>query len=209
MVSRFLRLAGVRPYAQGSRPSILLLERGAHPGERNRARIRHSPVSDLLRLLEGLGEISWHPRKFFHDLLFDGGDMHDRENSGLAEIREFDVLVIGKEPHDPFVTRKEQARQLRREHGGNFTLRPPYVEPFSWRDLLDAQVLGRRKGDVLAALDDPRYLPVRQRVFLLQDAAHPDIGRRLKIRAAYFFTDQLLRRANAGRGVDEEKPVAK
>jgi hypothetical protein len=48
---------------------------------------------------------------------------------------------------------------------------------------------------------------VWQPVVLLQDAAHPDIGRRLEIRAAHLLADQILGRANAGCGVDEQEPV--
>src|SRR5437588_5078128 len=86
---------------------FLLLECRAHPGERNRAGIGDAPIGDLLRLLKGLREVSRHPGKFLHDLLLYGGDMHDRKDSGLAEIGELDLLVIGKEAHDALVAGNE------------------------------------------------------------------------------------------------------
>ena len=64
------------------------------------------------------------------------------------------------------------------------------------------------EGDVLAAVDDPGVLPVRHAVMLLQDAAHPDIAGRHEIGAADRLADQILRRLDAGIGVDEDEAVA-
>ena len=50
--------------------------------------------------------------------------------------------------------------------------------------------------------------PVRHAVVLLQDAAHPDVGGRLEIGAADRLADQVLRRLDAGGGVDEDEAVA-
>ncbi len=46
-------------------------------------------------------------------------------------------------------------------------------------------------------------------VMLLQDAAHPDVAGRLEIGAADDLADQVLRRFDAGRRVDEDEAVAK
>ena len=68
---------------------------------------------------------------------------------------------------------------------------------------------GRRvEGDVLAAVDDPGVLPVRHAVVLFQDAAHPDVAGRHEVGAADRLADQVLRRLDAGRGVDEHEAVA-
>ncbi len=50
---------------------------------------------------------------------------------------------------------------------------------------------------------------VRQAVILLEDAAHPDIGRGLEIGAADRLADEVLGLADAGLGIDEEKTMAK
>ena len=42
---------------------------------------------------------------------------------------------------------------------------------------------------------------------LLQDAAHPDVGRRLEVRAADGLAGEILRRLDAGAGVDEHKAM--
>ena len=49
---------------------------------------------------------------------------------------------------------------------------------------------------------------MRHAVIFLQNAAHPDVGSRLEIGAADLFADEVLRLADAGLGVDEDKAVA-
>ena len=104
---------------------------------------------------------------------------------------------------------RNSRRNVGRQHGRDFALRQHDVEPLARRRHLDAQILRRRELDVLAALDHPGALPVRHAVIFLENAAHPDVGGGLEIGAADPFADQVLRRADAGIGVDEDKAVAK
>ena len=67
--------------------------------------------------------------------------------------------------------------------------------------------LGGVEGDVLAALDHPCHLAVRQPVLLLQNAPHPDVGRGLEIGAPHLLADQVLRLTNAGGSIDEQEAV--
>jgi hypothetical protein len=46
-------------------------------------------------------------------------------------------------------------------------------------------------------------------VFLLQNAANPDIGGGLEIRPAHLLADEVLRLPNAGLGVDEQTTEVK
>ena len=48
---------------------------------------------------------------------------------------------------------------------------------------------------------------MRDAVVILQDAAHPDVGRRLEVGAAHGLADQILGRRDAGAGVDEHEAV--
>src|SRR5262249_33309298 len=59
----------------------LLLDRGAHPGERHHARVRYPLIGHLLRRPERLDQVGRHPGIFVDDLLPDGGDVHDRKDS--------------------------------------------------------------------------------------------------------------------------------
>ena len=68
--------------------------------------------------------------------------------------------------------------------------------------------LGGVNYEIFAAFDDPGALPVRHAVIFLQNAAHPDVGSRLEIGAADLLADEILRLADAGFGVDEDKAVA-
>ena len=103
---------------------------------------------------------------------------------------------------------RNSARNVGRQHGWDFALRQHDVEPFFRRRHFDAQILRRRELEILAALDHPGALPVRHAVIFFQNAAHPDVGSGLKIGAADLFADQILRLADAGLGVDEDKAVA-
>src|SRR6185437_3618284 len=154
-------------------------------------------------------QIGRHPGIFVDDLLADDGNVHDRKDAGLAEIRDLHVLVVREQAHDALVAFEKQPRNVGRQHRRNFALRQHDIEPLAGRRHLDAQILGGREFDVLLALDHPDALAMRHAVMLFENAAHPDVRGGLEIGAADPFADQVLRRADAGIDVDEGKAMAK
>src|SRR5262245_53891031 len=175
----------------------LLLDCGAHPGERHHARVRYPLIGHLLRRLECLDQVGGDPGIFVDDLLANRGDVHDREYPGLAIILDLDLLVVRKQPRNALIAHHERTRDGGGDHRWNVAVSEHVVERLGALLDLDAQIARRVEGDVLAAVGHPCDRAVRYAIALFQNAAHPDVAGRHEIGAADLFSDQVLRRLDA------------
>src|SRR5262245_50649816 len=135
--------------------------------------------------------------------------MHDGEDAGLLKVCTLDLFVAGKQSCDPFTAIDDRPRDIGIDHGRNFPLREHCVHMLSGRNHLDLQARRRGEFDIFAAIDDPGYRLVRHPVMLLQNSPQPDVARRLEIRAADSFADQVLWSFDTRLDIDESKTMAK
>src|SRR5215813_5744911 len=205
----FVRLAETKNPGIGSQKFSLLIPLVRKPCKRDNSRVDHPLITDLLGLLESLDQTNRCPGMFVDDFLLDHRHMHDGEDAGLLKVFTLDLFVVGKQSSDPFIAADDGPRDVRIDHGWNLPLREHCIHMLSGRNHLDLQARRRREFDIFAAIDHPGYRLVRHPVMLLQNSPQPDVARRLEIRAADSFADQVLWSFDTRLDIDESKTMAK
>src|SRR3984893_2184152 len=208
----------------GAIAPIILAERRARalvvghaPGQRDRqvadlAELRHA---DLLGLEKGLVDAYRQPGMLLDQGAADADRVHDRKDAGLLEIGGCDAGLIGKRPRPWGPARQETARRPRRDEAVDLAGRQHLRQRAVIGDLDELDV-GRQvdAGALLAAgfleaaappFDVGRLDPV----FVLQDAAHPDIGGHLIFRQPDGLALEVLRARDAAVGADIDAAVTK
>src|SRR5262245_4011118 len=205
----FVRLAETKNPRIGSQKLTLLIPLVRKPSKRDNSRVDHPLIANLLGLLKSLRQGHRGPGIFIDDLLLDHRHMHNREDPRLLKVFTLDLFVVGKQSSNPFIAADDRPRDVRIDHGRNFPLREHRIHMFSGWNHLYLQARRRGEFDIFTAIDNPGYRLVRHPVMLLQNSPQPDVARRLEIRAADSFADQVLWSFDTRLDIDESKTMAK
>src|SRR5207244_9184989 len=135
--------------------------------------------------------------------------VHDREDAGALEIFDFEIPVVRKQTTDSLVFLQYRPDYFRVNQSIELAVNEHFLNVLPRCDPLDLQVGWRRPLHLFFVLFEPLDLPVRHAVFVLQEAANPQICGRLKVPEPDLLTDQIGRFANALGSVYKDKPMAK
>src|SRR4030088_1881563 len=208
----------------GAIAPVILAERracalvvGDAPRQRNRqvADLAELRNADLLGLEKGLVDAHREPGVLFDQRAADADRVHDRKDAGLLEIGGLDRGVIGKQPRPVGNAREEASRRASRDEAVDLARRQHLRQRAVIRDLDELDV-GRQvdAGALLAAgFLEPAAPPFDaggvDAVFVLQNAAHPDIGGHLIFGQPDGLALEVLRARDAAVRADIDAAVTK